>query len=58
MKLLIRLQANQKNLQSNSIQKSYIFKELPSNEVNHEIPKERYISPQETQQIIDELRLI
>ena len=33
-------------------------KELPSNEANNEIPKERYISPQERQQIIDELRLI
>ena len=33
-------------------------KELPSNEVNNAIPKERYISPQERQQIIDELRLI
>ena len=34
------------------------FKELPPNEANNEIPKERYISPQERQQIIDELRLI
>ena len=33
-------------------------KELPSNEANNEIPKERYISPQERQQTIDELRLI
>ena len=33
-------------------------KELPLNEANNEIPKERYISPQERQQIIDELRLI
>ena len=32
--------------------------ELPSNEANNEIPKERYISPKETQQIIDGLRLI
>ena len=32
--------------------------ELHSNEVNKEIPKERYISPKERQQIIDELRLI
>ena len=32
--------------------------ELHSNEANNEIPKERYISPKETQQIIDELRLI
>ena len=33
-------------------------KEFPSNEANNEIPKARYISPQERQQIIDELRLI
>ena len=33
-------------------------KGLPSNEANNEIPKERYISPQERQQTIDELRLI
>ena len=32
--------------------------ELHSNEVNKETPKERYISPKERQQIIDELRLI
>ena len=29
-----------------------------SNVVSNEIPKERYISPQESQKIIDELRLI
>ena len=28
------------------------------NEANNEIPKERCISPQEKQQVIDELRLI
>ena len=33
-------------------------KELPPKEANNEIPKERYISPQERQQIVDELRLI
>ena len=32
--------------------------ESSSTEVNNEIPKERYISPKERQQIIDELRLI
>ena len=32
--------------------------ELESSKANNEIPKERYISPQERQQIIDELRLI
>ena len=32
--------------------------ETQSNEVNNEVPKESYISPQERQQIIDELRLI
>ena len=38
--------------------KEFHAKELSSNEANNEIPKERYISPQERQQIIDELRLI
>ena len=32
--------------------------ELQSNKANNEIPKERYISPKERQQIIGELRLI
>ena len=32
--------------------------EIQSNEANNEIPKARYISPKERQQIIDELRLI
>ena len=32
--------------------------EIRLNEGNNEIPKERYISPKERQQIIDELRLI
>ena len=32
--------------------------EIQSNEVNNEIPKERYIRPKERQKIIDELRLI
>ena len=32
--------------------------ELHSNLVSNEIPKERYISPQERQKIIDEFRLI
>ena len=32
--------------------------ELQSNEANNEMPKERYISPKERQQIVDELRLI
>ena len=31
---------------------------LHSKEANNEIPKERYISSQERQQIVDELRLI
>ena len=31
--------------------------ELSSNEANNEIPKERYISPQERQQVIEEFRL-
>ena len=33
-------------------------KETHSNVVSNEIPKERYISPQERQKIIDELKLI
>ena len=33
-------------------------KEIQPNEVNNEIPKERYISPKERQNIIDKLRLI
>ena len=50
------------------IQKSFSFKkfhskklhskDLPQNEANNEIPKERYISQKERQQVIDELRLI
>ena len=42
IKLLIRLQVHQK--------KSH-------DEVNNEIPKERYLSPKERQKIIDELKL-
>ena len=42
-------------LHSNTSKKS---KKLPLNEANNEIPKERYISPRERQQIINELRLI
>ena len=38
--------------------KEFHSTELHSNKANNEIPKERYISPQERQQIIDELRLI
>ena len=33
-------------------------KKLHSNKVNNETPKERYISPQERQQIKDKLRFI
>ena len=32
--------------------------EIQSNEFNNEIPKKKYTSPKERQQIIDELRLI
>ena len=32
--------------------------EIQSNEVNNEMPKERYISPKERQKIIEELKLI
>ena len=38
--------------------KEFNSKGLSSNEANNEIPKERYISPKERQQIIGELRLI
>ena len=38
--------------------KEFHSKELTSNEANNEISKERHISPQGRQQIIDELRLI
>ena len=31
--------------------------EIQSDEINNEIPKERYISPKERQKIIDELKL-
>ena len=40
-----------------SISKKSTSEQHP-NVVNNEIPKERYISPQERQKIIDELRLI
>ena len=33
-------------------------KELSQSKTNNEIPKERYISPKERRQIVDELRLI
>ena len=41
-----------------SVSKKPHNEDLQSNEANYEIPKERYISPKEKQQIIDELRLI
>ena len=41
-----------------STSKKSCIEEIQSNEVNNEISKERYISPKERQQIIDELRLI
>ena len=41
-----------------SVSKKSQNKEIQSNEVNNEIPKERYISPKERLEIIDELRLI
>ena len=40
------------------VSREFHSKELSSNESNNKIPKERYISPEERQQIIDELRLI
>ena len=41
-----------------SVSKKSHNEEIQSNEVNNEIPKERYISPKQRQKIIDELRLI
>ena len=41
-----------------SVSKKSHNEEIRSNEVNNQIPKERYISPKERQQIIDKLRLI
>ena len=41
-----------------SVSKKSHNEEIQSNEVNNEIPKDRYISPKERQQIIDELKLI
>ena len=46
-----------RELHSKKSPKEFHSKELSSNEANNEIPKERYISPRERQQIIDELRL-
>ena len=45
-------------LHSKKSPKELQSKKLSSNEANNEIPKERYISPQERKQIIDELRLL
>ena len=44
------LQTGEKNWQQNN-------SEAVTNEHNKEIPKERYIPPEERQKIIDELRL-
>ena len=41
-----------------SVSKKSQNNEIQSTEVNNEIPKERYNSPKERQQIIDKLRLI
>ena len=43
-----------------SVSKKNSAKELPNDEIDVEIatPKKRYISPEERQQIIDELRLV
>ena len=41
-----------------SVSKKSQNEEIQSNEVNNEIPKERYIRPKESQKIIDELKLI
>ena len=45
-----------------SVSKKKSTKELPNNETEEDVeiatPKKRYISPEERQQIIDELRLV
>ena len=43
---------------SNKFLKKLHDEEIQSTKVNNKIPKERYISPEKRQQIIDELRLI
>ena len=50
--MLIRLQVFQKKSAKEPHSEELL------NEAKNEIPKERYISPKEKQQIIDELRLI
>ena len=51
--MLIKTQVS-KHLQQNNSENS----ETVTNEHDKEIPKERYISPEEIQKIIDDLRLI
>ena len=53
---LIRNKVADKITSTSKKSKGLNSKDLHSNEANNEIPKERYISPQERQQIIDELR--
>ena len=50
--------ADKITISSKTSPKEFYSKESLSNEANNEIPKERYISQQERQQIVDELRLI
>ena len=50
IKLLTKLWVSKNSQQNNS--------ETVTNEHDKEIPKERYISPEETQKIIVEMRLI
>ena len=57
-KIADKITSVSKELHSKKSPRELHSKELSSNEANNEIPKERYVSPQERQQIIDELRLI
>ena len=50
IKLLIELHISKNSRQNNS--------ETVKNEHDREVPNERYISPEERQKIIDDLRLI
>ena len=55
IKLLIKLEITTEYKQKTSQQNN---SETAKNEHNKEIPKERYISPEEKQKIIGDLRLI
>ena len=56
-KIAEKITSSSNKSQRKSHSKELHSRELSSNEANNEISKERYISPQEIQQVIDELRL-